>query len=83
MLTYKKANFSDFSSFTSVSLKTVKTIGVNQVGDDSTLGGRTILTVPKLMEALDICLKSMFFVYNDVIYKQIFGCQMVLLCHQS
>ena len=28
------------------------------------------------MEALDICLQSSFFVYNDVIYKQIFGCPM-------
>ena len=26
------------------------------------------------METLDICLQSSFFVYNDVIYKQIFGC---------
>ena len=28
------------------------------------------------MEALDICLQSLFFVYNDVIYEQIFGCSM-------
>ena len=29
------------------------------------------------MEALDICLQSSFFFgYNDVIYKQIFGCRM-------
>ena len=28
------------------------------------------------MKALDICLQSSFFVYNDVIYKQIFGCPM-------
>ena len=61
------------SLFTSVPLKTAKT---NRVGDNFTLGRRTSLTVPELMEALDICLQSSFFVYNGVIYKQIFGCRM-------
>ena len=69
-------SFDLLSLFTSVSLKTAKIIGANQVGDDSTLGGRTSFAVPKLMEAFDICLQSLFSVYNDVIYKQIFGCPM-------
>ena len=64
------------SLFTSVPLKTAKPIGANQVGDDCTLGERTSFTVPELMKAFDICLQSSFFVYNDVIYKQIFGCPM-------
>ena len=64
------------SLFTSIPLKTAKTIVANRVGDDCILGGRTSLTVLELMEALDICLQSLFFVYNDVIYKQIFGCPM-------
>ena len=64
------------SSFTLVSLKTAKTIAANRVGDDRILGGRTSLAVPGHMEALDICLQSSIFVYNDVIYKQIFGCPM-------
>ena len=62
--------------FTSVPLKTAKTIVADRVGDDCTLGERTSLAVPELMEALDICLESSFFVYNDVIYKQIFDCPM-------
>ena len=49
---------------------------VNRVGDDCTLGERTCLAVPEIMEELDNCLQSSFFVYNDVIYKQIFGCPM-------
>ena len=68
--------FDVVSLFTSVPLKTAKTIVANLVDGDCTLGGRTSLTVPELMEALDICLQSSFFVYNDVIYKQIFGCPM-------
>ena len=64
------------SLFTSVPLKTAKIIVANRVGNDCTLGERTSLAVPELMEALDICLQSSFFVYNDVIYKQIFGCPM-------
>ena len=48
----------------------------NRVGDDCTLRERTSLIVPEIMEALDICLQSSFFVYNDVIYKQIYGCPM-------
>ena len=64
------------SLFISVLLEAGKTIVANRVDDDCTLGGRTSLTVPVLMEALDICLQSSFFVYNDVIYKQIFDCPM-------
>ena len=48
----------------------------NRVSDDCTLGERTSLTVPELMKKLDICLQSSFFVYNDVIYRQIFNCPM-------
>ena len=48
----------------------------NRVGDDCTLGERISLAVPELIKALDICLESSFFVYNVVIYKQIFGCPM-------
>ena len=64
------------SLFTSVPLKTAKTIVANKVGDDCTLGERTSLAVPEIMVALDIYLQSSFFVHNDVIYKQIFGCPM-------
>ena len=71
-----QVSFDVVSLFTSVPLKTVKIIVANRVGDDCTLGERTILTVRELMEALDICLQSSVFVYNDVIYKQIFGCPM-------
>ena len=66
--------FDAVSLFTSASLKTAKTIVANRVGDDCTLGDRASLTVPELIEALDICLQSWFSVYNDVIYKQIVGC---------
>ena len=62
--------------FTSVPLKTAKTIVANQVNNDCTLGGRTSLTVLELMEALDIYLHSSFFMYNGVIYKEIFSCPM-------
>ena len=68
--------FNAVSLFTSVLLKTAKTIAANRVGDDCTLGAMTSLTLPELMEALVVCLQSSFLVYNDVIYKQIFGCPM-------
>ena len=71
-----QVSFDVVSLFTSVPLITAKTIVANRVGDDCTLGERTSLAVPEIMEALDICLQSSFFVYNDVIYKQIFGCPM-------
>ena len=71
-----QVSFDVVSLFTSVPLKTAKIIVANRVRDDCILGGRTSLTVPELMEALDICLQSSFFVYNNFIYKQIFGCPM-------
>ena len=71
-----QVSFDVVSIFTSVPRKTAKTIVANRVGDDFTLGERTSLAVPELMEALNICLQSSFFVYNDFIYKQIFGCPM-------
>ena len=43
----------------------------------------TSLTVPELMEALKICLQSTFFVYSNVIYKQILVVCWALLCHQQ
>ena len=64
------------SLFTSVSLKTAKTVAADRVGDGCTLESRTSLAVPELVEALDICSQSSFFMYNDVIYKQNFGCPM-------
>ena len=54
-------SFDVVSLFTLIPLKTAKTVVANRVGDDCTLGGRTSLTVPKLIEALDICLQSSFF----------------------
>ena len=71
-----QVSFDVVSLFTSVPLKTAKIVVANRVGDDCTLRERTSLTVPELMEALDMYLQSSFFVYNDVIYKQIFGCPM-------
>ena len=62
-----QVSFDVVSLFTSVPLKTAKTIVTNRVGDDCTLGERTSLTVPELIVALDICLQSSFFVYNNVI----------------
>ena len=71
-----QVSFDVVSLFTSVPLITAKTIVANRVGDDCTWGERTSLAMPEIVEALDICLQSSFFVYNDVIYKQIFGCPM-------
>ena len=55
-----QVSFDVVSLFTSVPLKTAKTIVSNRVGDDCTLRRRTSLTVPELIEALDICLQSAF-----------------------
>ena len=55
-----QVSFDVVSLFTSVPLKTAKTIVANRVGDDCTLGERTSLAVPEIMEALDICLQSSF-----------------------
>ena len=48
----------------------------DRVGDDCTLGDRTSLTVAEHMEALNICLPSSFFVFNDIIHKQVSGCSL-------
>ena len=63
------------SLFTSVPIETAKTIVADRVGDDCTLGSRKSLTVPELIEVLDICLQS-FFGWNEAINKQIFSCPM-------
>ena len=71
-----EVSFDVVGLFTLLSFKVAKIIVVSRVGDDCTVGVRTSLTVPELIEALDNCLQSAFFEYNDFIYKQIFGCPM-------
>jgi len=48
----------------------------DSLSNDSHLDDRTTLTIAEIMEALDICFSATFFVYQDVIYNQIFGTPM-------
>ena len=44
-----------------------------RLSSDSYLEDRTTLSVPELMEALDICFSSPSFTFQQTIYQQIFG----------
>ena len=51
-------------------------IVLNRLSYDCTLEDRTYLTITELTEALDICLTSTYFTYNNKCYEQIFGTPM-------
>ena len=66
----------DVSLFTSIPLETAKAIVLDRLSNDCTLEDRTNLTIIELTEALDICLTSTYFTYNNKCYKQSFGTPM-------
>ena len=69
-------SFDVVSLFTSIPLETARAIVLNRLSNDCTLEDRTNLTITELTEALDICLTSTYFTYNNKCYEQIFGTPM-------
>jgi len=62
-----QVSFDVVSLFTSVPLEAARTIALERLSNDCTLEDCTSLTITELMEALDICLYSSYFTYNDTI----------------
>ena len=62
--------------FTSIPLETARAVVLDRLSNDCTLEDRTNLTITELAEALDICLTSTYFTYNNKCYEQIFGTPM-------
>ena len=78
-----QVSFDVVSLLTSVPLKTATTIVADRVGNNYTLGERTSLAVPEIMEALNICLQSSFFVYTMTSFiNRFLVVRWALLCHQ-
>ena len=80
-----QVSFDVVSLLTSIPLKTASAIVANRGDENCTLGRRRSLTVSELMEALNICLQSSFFVHNDVIQSlnRFLVVRWALLCHQK
>ena len=66
------------SLLTTIPLDMAKQIVFYRLSSDSQLDDRTTLSVPELMEALDICFSSISFTFQQTIYLQIFGTPMGL-----
>ena len=71
-----QVSFDVVSLFTSIPLETARAIVLDRLSNDCTLEYRTNLTITELTEALDICLTSTYFTYNNKYYEQIFGIPM-------
>ena len=69
-------SFDVISLFTTIPLDLAKQIVFDRLSSDSHLEDRTTLSVPELMEALDICFSSTSFTFQQTIYQQIFGTPM-------
>ena len=70
--------FDVVSLFTITPLDLAKQIVFDKLRRDSHLEDRTTLSVPDLMEALDICFNSTSLTFQLTIYQQIFGTPMSL-----
>ena len=66
-------SFDVVSLFTSIPLEIARAIVLGRLSNYCTLEDRTNLTITELTEALDICLTSTYFTYNNKCYEQIFG----------
>ena len=64
-----QVSFDVVSLFTSVPLEAARTIVLDRLSNDSTLEDRTTLSIAELTEALDLCLNSSYFTYDNTIYK--------------
>ena len=58
-------SFDVVSLFTSIPLETARAIVLDRLSNNCTLEDRTNLNITELTEALDICLTSTFFTYNN------------------
>ena len=72
----KQVSFDVVSLFTTMPLDLAKQIVFDRLSSDSHLEDRTTLSVPKIMEALDICFSLTPFTFQQTIYQQIFGTPM-------
>ena len=68
--------FDVVSLFTSIPIDLARSVVLKRLSSDCTLVDRTDLCVDDIMKAFDICTEATFFVYNQTIYQQIFGCPM-------
>ena len=71
-----QVSFDVVSLFTSIPFETARAIVLDRLSNDCTLEDRTNLTITELTQALDICLTSSYFTYNNKCYEQIFGIPM-------
>ena len=69
-------SFDVVSLFTSIPLETARAIVLDRLSNDCTLEDHTNLTITELTEALDICLTTTYFTYNNKCYEQSFGTPM-------
>ena len=69
-------SFDVVSLFTSIPTSDVLNLIFRLLNQDNSLCDRTNLSVNDIIEALSICLKSTFFSFKNVLYRQIFGVPM-------
>ena len=74
----KQVSFDVVSLFTTIPLDLAKQIVFDRLSGDPHLEDLTTLSVPELIEALDICFSSTSFTFQQTIYQQIFGTPMGL-----
>ena len=53
-----------------------KSVVLERLSSDCSLVDRTDLCVADIMKGFDLCMEATFFIYNQTIYQQIFGCAM-------
>ena len=71
-----QVSFDVVSLFTSVPIDLARSVVLKRLSSDCTLVDLTDLCVDDIMNAFDICMEATFFVYNQTMYQQIFGCPM-------
>ena len=69
---------SDFGGniFTSVPLDKALGVITERLQEDDTLTSRTEMTIPQIVELLDFCLNTTYFIYDGAYYQQTHGAAM-------
>ena len=71
-----QVSFDVVSLLTSVPIDLARSVVLKQLSSNCTLVDCTDLCVDDIMKAFDMCVEATFFVYNQTVYQQIFGCPM-------
>ncbi len=69
-------SFDVVSLFTAIPVDKACTYIRTKLINDNTLSDRTQLDIDDILRLLEFVLSSSYFIYNDVVYKQIHGCAM-------